>query len=370
MRALAGSDMEIKGLSVANDTKVLSEALAHPFRKHHIEDGGTSFRFLLAYLASLEGYAGELSAGSRLKERPQQPLVKALRACGADIEGEKPPYRINGKKLEGGEVSMDGSMSSQFASALLMVAPTMEQGLKLTTEYPVSETYLKMTVDLMKSCGIDVHQDDTTYEVKPGKYTCEHTAVEPDWSSAAIWAGLVVQSPGLEITLPGLQKNSLQGDARVIDAMAPLGLRAKWDEEGVTLWCEPDHVQSLTFDVKGTPDLALPLVAASLGRGMEITLTGIQTLSLKESNRLTGLQMLVEATGGTFELEEHGIRLVPGTKDEKKTPCGVYSDHRMAFAWSILLPRFGSMEIEHEEVAKKSYPQFWEHLQSIGVRLG
>lgn len=367
IRALAGADLQLQNLSDSGDTLDLFEALQHPDRDHHIEEGGTTFRFLLAYLAGREGYTGAITVGERLGQRPHDELVEALRQCGAKISITGNRYQIVGEKLIGGKLELDGSQSSQFSSALLMIAPSMQGGLQLQIRDLVSRSYLEMTVELMRENGAVVHWENDVISVTPGGYQPLTNLVESDWSAAAVWAGLVAQESGWELRLTGLRKQSLQGDSIILDLLEPLGLLWKWTDDELVLSANTSDPELLEMDLESTPDLALPIAASALGRNVPVTFYNTGHLVHKESNRAEGLRFLVEATGGSFSMDGTSIRLNPGLNTKQTDVCPTFSDHRMAFAWTILLPRFGSLDIENPEVVQKSYPNFWVHLKSIGV---
>ena len=373
LNALSYSPYEIQNLSDCDDTDVMVKALNSNDSHFDVKAAGTAMRFLTA---SLSKGVGEwtITGTERMKNRPIRILVDALNAVGAKIEYlEKegfPPLRIMGSALQGGEISLDGGVSSQYISALLMIAPLMEKGLTLHLQGKViSKPYIHLTLQLMKQYGVESEWVGSTIKVAPQSYRPLPYTVESDWSAASYWYEMMALSQQAEIELKGLFKESLQGDAAGAKLFAQLGVATDYKAGGVVLRKNGNVCQKLIYDFVNEPDLAQTFVTTCAFMDIPFRFTGLQSLKIKETDRIEALKCelrklgyVLTDTNGSI-LEWNGERCEP----EAHPVITTYEDHRMAMAFApASLVRKEGIEIAHPEVVSKSYPHFWENLESAG----
>ena len=370
-------------VAICDDTEAIVRALADPTATEiNIGAAGTSMRFLTAfYAAKADGRTRVLDGSERMRRRPIGKLVDALRQCGAEIDyaGEEgfPPLRITGRQLTGGKIALSADTSSQFVSALLMTGPLMEQGLELTLEGEiVSRPYIDMTLALMKNSGVEctVLHDGRTISVPHCDYTPTDIEVEADWSAASYWFEIEALSYG-DIRLEGLHRKSLQGDSRVAEIFATFGIESDWEENPgeLTLQPTPDIASRLELDMSDVPDLAQTVAVTCCMTGIPFRLTGLQTLKIKETDRLEALctelrklSFMVEADDS--ELGWPGIRIAQPSQ-EGLPAFDTYNDHRMAMAFAPIALFVPGIVIRDAEVVSKSYPDYWKHLAEAGFRI-
>ena len=363
-------------LAQCDDTDILRAALGRNSGTVDVGAAGTAMRFLTAYYAATPGTDVVLDGCERMRKRPIALLVDALRLLGADIEyaGEEgfAPLHIRGRRLAGGTVEIDASVSSQFVSALMMVGPTMEAPLHIVLRNNIaSAPYIKMTAGMMERRGADVEIAGQTVIVSPGKYTCAGGAIERDWSAASYWYAIAAISAGW-VTLPGLEEHSMQGDAAMRAFGERIGVLTAFDDEdapdAAVLSASPEQHSRLTIDMTATPDLVPALAVASFTLGIPFHFTGVATLRDKECDRIAALTAEALKLGGIFESENVDTL----SWDGRRCPVGerpmidTYGDHRMAMAFapvSIFVP---GIVIRDAEVVSKSYPRFWEQLAEAG----
>ena len=354
MAAYGGFPLEAENLSDAHDTVLLKKlleltSLRGGTTKQSIvncEDAGTVARFMMTYLACKPG-TWLLTGTDRLCQRPIAPLIDALRQLGADIKGESLPLQIKGKPLKGGQVTLDASQSSQFASSLLMAAPTWERGLQLTlTGQLVSGPYLDMTIKMMEHFGVQVVRDGNVIAVAPQPYQPRPFVVEADWSAASYWYEMMALSDNGELFLEGLRPHSLQGDAVVAEWFKPLGVATTFEPSGARLSKIPVRPQNLVFDFTHSPDLFPAVYATCFALGLEADFKGTESLSAKESDRFNVMRSAMAHMG------------------EGRVFCA-HGDHRIAMALASLWPKYGPIEVDHPAVVGKSYPGFWEALRTV-----
>ncbi len=384
MNALTPGAASLGLVANCDDTAAMKAALDLPLSLINREPAypvnvglaGTAMRFLAAYFASLDGAHVELDGNDRMRQRPIGPLVDALRACGADIEyggSERfPPLLIHGKKLTGGKVKMDATVSSQFISGLLMVAPTMEHVLDLELQGEIASLpYLKMTISMMQQRGIAVELEGNRVTVKPGTYHPSSRQIERDWSAASYWYEIAATTAGW-ITLPGLSEDSLQGDSRVAQIFERLGIVTEWEDEGAALNPSPEVFNRLEIDLSGNPDLAQTIAVTCCLLGVPFILSGLQSLRIKETDRITALAnelaklsfVLDTSKPGVIEWETNQRRPVQGV-----APIDTYGDHRMAMAFAPVAYFVPGIVIKNAEVVSKSYPEFWDHMRAVGYTI-
>ena len=373
LNALSYSPYEIQNLSDCDDTDVMVKALNSNDSHFDVKAAGTAMRFLTASLSKVVG-EWTITGTERMKNRPIRILVDALNAVGAKIEYlEKegfPPLRIMGSALQGGEISLDGGVSSQYISALLMIAPLMEKGLTLHLQGKViSKPYIHLTLQLMKQYGVESEWVGSTIKVAPQSYRPLPYTVESDWSAASYWYEMMALSQQAEIELKGLFKESLQGDAAGAKLFAQLGVATDYKAGGVVLRKNGNVCQKLIYDFVNEPDLAQTFVTTCAFMDIPFRFTGLQSLKIKETDRIEALKCelrklgyVLTDTNGSI-LEWNGERCEP----EAHPVITTYEDHRMAMAFApASLVRKEGIEIAHPEVVSKSYPHFWENLESAG----
>lgn len=375
LNALSYSPYEIKNLSDSDDTKAMLGVLNANTNTFDVGAAGTSMRFLTAFLSKIVG-EWTLTGSERMKQRPIKTLVDALNQLGAKIEYiEKegyPPLRIFGSNLEGGELELPGNVSSQYISALLMIAPTIENGLRLTLSGNIiSRPYLEMTLALMKEFGVTSHWKENVITIPEGKYEPKVTTAESDWSAASYWYEMAALNPKLEITLKGLKKYSLQGDSNVQHIFEALGVKTKFSQKGVTLSNTGQKSKLFRYNFINEPDLAQTLAVSCCLLKIPFHFTGLQTLKIKETDRIVALINELEKLG--YKLESNQIDDLSWdenvTSDLKEGPIiiNTYKDHRMAMAFAPAALKHSNLIIDDPMVITKSYPNYWEDILQAGI---
>ncbi|WP_258048892.1 3-phosphoshikimate 1-carboxyvinyltransferase [Hymenobacter sp. NBH84] len=379
IRALAGGG-QLDNLSDANDTQLMQRLLANPAAtEFDAEDAGTVMRFLTAYLAATDSH-GLLTGTARMQERPIKVLVDALRELGATISYENqegyPPLRLEGwqttttNEEEIPELAVRGDISSQYISALLMIAPTLPHGLLLRMTGKVgSRPYIRMTQALMQHFGADCRDLGSVLQVRPQAYQPADYTIESDWSAASYWYAMVALGPqGSEVTLPGLREYSLQGDQAIVGIMAQLGVATEYVADGVRLTQIPPATAAAQ-DFTDCPDLAQTVAVVAAALDVPFDMTGLESLRIKETDRIAALQTELAKFGGALTDVGDGRFRVSST-DFKVGGQSVatYHDHRMAMAFAPLAMR-GALTVEAPQVVRKSYPQFWVELQKAGFEV-
>lgn len=376
LNALSYSPYDIQNLSDCDDTEVMVKALNSNERDFDIKAAGTAMRFLTAFLSKVVG-EWTITGTERMKNRPIKILVDALNALGAKVEYmEKegyPPLRIFGSALQGGEISLAGGVSSQYISALLMIAPLMENGLTLHLEGNIiSKPYINLTLQLMAQYGVKAEWNGSTIKVRPQEYNPIPFTVESDWSAASYWYAMMALSRNAEIELLGLFKNSLQGDSTGAKLFAQLGVGTTFTERGVLLRRNGNSVKKLNYNFVNEPDLAQTFVVACVLMNTPFRFTGLQSLKIKETDRIEALKTELRKLGYLLTdsndsiLEWNGERCEP----EEHPVIATYEDHRMAMAFApAALVRPEGIEIANPEVVSKSYPHFWEDLKAAGYSI-
>ncbi|MCC7246944.1 MAG: 3-phosphoshikimate 1-carboxyvinyltransferase [Saprospiraceae bacterium] len=386
--ALAGANPAdyLSRLSTSRDTTTLLRLLQQPADATLFDagDAGTTFRFMTAYLAMQPGK--QLLTGShRMLQRPVGPLVAALRELGADIEfaGETgyPPLQIGEWHLPEHKpvVHIEAGTSSQFLSALLLIAPYLPQGLELVpTGRLVSRPYLDMTLRLMRYFGASASWEGESIVVAPGRYTPRQLEVEADWSAASYWYAMAAFAEKAEVNLHGLFKDSWQGDAALVSMMQRLGVETDFHSTGIRLYkaASTPHA-AFEQDFLECPDIAQTLAVVCGGLGLAGLFSGLETLSIKETDRIEALRQELKKTGVAFvRLPAHLSKKSPGKtfylvegkaqwNDNQPPEFATYGDHRMAMAFAPLA-MLHPVSIQHPEVVSKSYPSFWNDLESAG----
>ncbi len=378
IKALSDSGLgEITNLSRAQDTIVLAQLLTEMPAVFDVGHAGTAFRFLTGYLAITKG-EHILTGSDRMKLRPISLLVDALKTLGAEIQYlEKegfPPLKINGKELIGGQIEIDSSVSSQFISALMLIAPKLKNGLEIKlTGSKVSVPYLKMTAELMHNCGANVGFKGDVISITKSDYYFDSMEVEYDWSAVSFWYELVViaQLPYLHIA--NVKQISIQGDKRVIELFSSFGVASTFDETGLHLrYSKPKEINCpRILDFKETPDLVQPFLAMAAVIGFTIVISGTHNLQFKETNRAQAMKNELSKFGVLLDVSDDSILMMQGLKENFHTLVNIetYQDHRMAMALAPLALISGELDIENPEVVEKSYPDYWHQLQKLGFKL-
>ncbi|MGN0036484.1 MAG: 3-phosphoshikimate 1-carboxyvinyltransferase [Bacteroidaceae bacterium] len=374
---LADGNHPLLNLADCDDTQVMVRALNAPHTDTiDIRAAGTAMRFLTAYYAVTPG-GRSLTGTQRMRQRPIRVLVDALRRLGADIAyvGEEgfPPLRINGKELAGGELEMAGHVSSQYVSALLLIAPTLTHGLQLRLKGDiVSRPYIDLTLGLMRRFGAEAGWlDDHCLQVVPGRYRTVPFQVESDWSAASYWYEMLALAPAGEVELTGLFADSLQGDSHVSRLFAPLGVGTRFHDGGATLVKTTPTLSRMDNDFVDQPDLAQTFVVTCALLGIPFRFSGLQSLKIKETDRLAALTCEMRKLGyvmheeGGSVLRWEGERCAPHARPAIDT----YEDHRMAMAFAPACLVRGDLVVNHPQVVSKSYPRFWADLQQAGFTL-
>lgn len=376
LNALSYSPYEISNLSDCDDTDVMVKALNSNERDFDIKAAGTAMRFLTAFLSKVVG-EWTLTGSERMKNRPIRILVDALNQLGGRIEYmEKegyPPLRIFGSALQGGEISLSGGVSSQYISALLMIAPLMEKGLILHLEGNIiSKPYIYLTIQLMARFGVKADWNGQTIRVLPQEYQPVRFTVESDWSAASYWYAMMALSKNAEIELRGLFKNSLQGDAAGAKLFAQLGVATTFTDKGVLLKRNGNRVKKLVYNFEDEPDLAQTFVVTCVLLNIPFRFSGLQTLKIKETDRIEALKIELRKLGYVLTDRHDSLLEWDGERCQMQDQpvIATYEDHRMAMAFApaaLVLPE--GITIGNPEVVSKSYPHFWDDLKMAGFSI-
>jgi len=364
-------NLSIKNISNSDDSRLMQKAFASTSNEINIGHAGTAMRFLTAYFSVKENTEIVLTGSHRMKNRPIKILVDALTSLGANIEYlEKegyPPLKITGKKLESNFVEIDGNVSSQYISALLLIAPTLKNGLQLKFKGEVTSVpYIKMTLQLLAELGIESSWKNDIISIFPKPTINDKTiVVESDWSSASYYYSLVALSPNAEVTLSSYKINSLQGDSILVTIYKDLGVETTFKEDTLILKNTNTAIfKSLKWDLINAPDIAQTIAVTCFGLGIECFLTGLHTLKIKETDRLVALKTEIEKLGGEVIITNETLHLKTSTKIKENIVISTYDDHRMAMAFAPLAVKV-PIQIEDANVVSKSYPTFWTDFKKI-----
>lgn len=377
LNALSNSIFPVENLSGSDDTQVMLKALESEDAIVNIGAAGTAMRFLTAYFSQRQGNR-MITGSERMKNRPIRILAEALRQTGAKIRySEKegfPPLQIAGRKLHGGEIILDGSVSSQYLSALMMVAPTMEKGLTVRLEGNiVSRPYINMTLRLMELFGVKAFWEENVIRIAPQTCTARPFKVESDWSAASYWyeaAALAQGNPDVELS--GLEKNSLQGDSKVAEIFEPLGIKTDFLPSGnvrlTRLPTDKIRPERFQYNFVNEPDLAQTLAVTCCMLEIPFRFAGLQSLKIKETDRISALQTELKKLGYPVKSPADDLMEWDGEHCEQETDpiISTYEDHRMAMAFAPACLKTGKIRIREPEVVSKSYPGFWNDLEKAG----
>jgi len=372
IKKLCKTKFEIQNLSKAKDTKILNKILDDFETKKEIncEDAGTALRFAIAFLASKKG-SWIISGSKRMHERPVKHLIDCLVELGAEINYlEKegfPPIEIKSKKLKSKKLSLPGNISSQFISALLMVAPTIENGLTLEiTSKVLSKPYINMTLDLMSEFGIEYTWENNLIKVEQQNYLAKNIKVENDWSAASFWYSFLALSKSGEIKIPDLYANSIQGDSVLPSIYSKLGVKTEFNEDSIVLYETKNIAKEIELDLSNHPDLALPIIVTCCGLGIKAHLMGLESLKIKESNRLESIKKELRKFNISCEIDSSSIKIKESQNIVKpKSTIECHNDHRIAMSIAPLSMKVGSIKFDNKNVVNKSYPKFWEDFDRV-----
>ncbi|QNK76338.1 3-phosphoshikimate 1-carboxyvinyltransferase [Winogradskyella sp. PAMC22761] len=370
--------ISIDNLSNSDDSEVMQKALRSEDELIDIHHAGTAMRFLTAYFSIQKGRETIITGSQRMKERPIKILVDALIALGADItylENEGvPPLKIRGKKLTKNKVTLEANVSSQYISALMLIASKLENGLELTLEGKITSVpYINMTLSLLTSIGVEASFIDQTITVKPSisELKPQTLTVESDWSSASYFYSVIALSEiGTEITIASYKQESLQGDSVLSNIYKSFGVSTSFKDKSIRLQ-KIDKVKStsiIELDLKNAPDIAQTIAVSAFGLGLECNMIGLHTLKIKETDRLVALKTELEKLGAEVIITDKSLHLKASNSINSHIKIPTYNDHRMAMAFAPLGLKV-PITIEDADVVSKSYPQFWEDFKSIGFNI-
>jgi 3-phosphoshikimate 1-carboxyvinyltransferase len=378
INALSYSPYPILNLSDSDDTQVLEAALFSNNTKFDIGHAGTAMRFLTAFLAKIAG-EWEITGSERMQQRPIAILVDALNQLGAKIEYLKnegcPPLKIFGSHLKGQTIELDGSVSSQYISALLLIAPTVEKGLTLKLKGNItSRSYIKLTLELMAKFGIQYQWNQNDIFVPEQNYFARDFTCEADWSGASYWYQIMALIDSGEVLLENLQLDSLQGDVNIAAWFEQFGVVSTQKKEGVLLSkTKTIQPEKLVLDFIENPDVAQTMACLCVAKEIPFQFTGLKTLKIKETDRIAALQNELAKFGAKLTEPEQGELAWDGAfdltiKDEVPT-VNTYHDHRMALAFAPMALAGFQLQVDDPMVVTKSYPGFWEDLGTVGFEI-
>lgn len=354
------------------DTRVLAEALSSQTTRKYIEQSGTAMRFLTAFLSIRKGEEFVLEGDERMSTRPVGALVDALRCLGADIEylqhEDYLPIKIRGGSLHGGTIEIDGSQSSQYVSALMLIAPTLEGGLRIIIRNPSSLPYILLTADVMRQMGVCVEMTGSTLSIPQSEYCPKQISVEADFSAAVFWYALFIISPRQTMELRHLTTESRQPDSRIVTIAHDFGVTTHSSDSSLILRKEPvRHIpKRVEYDLRHTPDIMPVLTVMCCMLGVEFVLSGLANLRIKESDRIGAMVEELTKCGYMLQATDDTVQWHPHLQTEITKPVTIdtHSDHRIAMAFALLREQ-RDITILSPEVVEKSYPDFWHDLTAF-----
>lgn len=367
-------DISTENQSNSQDSDLLKKALNSKNSVINIHHAGTAMRFLTAFFASCPEKEILLTGSQRMKQRPIKELVDALTQLGADIQYAEnqgfPPLKIKGKRLKKSEVFIKSNISSQYISALLLIAPRLENGLTIHLEGEiVSLPYLEMTISILRELGVEINFNKQKISVLPiQNISHKKFIIESDWSSASYFYSFVALSEvGTSLTLQNFKKNSWQGDSVISEIFDFFGVKTTFTAQQKIILTKENHgkKEKFLYDCTHCPDIAQTLAVTCLGLGIECQLNGLQTLKIKETDRISALENELKKLGAVVETSPDSIRIKP-TQLTENVIITTYNDHRMAMAFAPLCLKI-PIGFDDAKVVEKSYPNFWEDCQKIGI---
>lgn len=378
IQAICDEVITIKNLSTSDDTNTL-KLLLNRYKNSKVLDAhhaGTTYRFLTAFLSCQVG-EWTLTGSDRMKERPIKILVETLRNNGANINYlEKdgyPPLLIKGSNLDLSNIQIDGSISSQYISALLLLGPSMSKATKFSfTDKVISKPYINMTLAIMNYFGAKTKWENGSILIEKNPYKTNSLSIESDWSAASYWYQIVSLNNDSSVEIEGLKKQSFQGDSEVANIFNQLGVETIYKENSISISnSNSAPLNKIELNLNNTPDLAQTIICTCAGLGIEATISGLETLVIKETNRLKALKNeLLKFSVDLKIIENHTLYLKSGqTITNPTTSIETYNDHRMAMALAPLSLVVGSFRINNPEVVSKSYPNYWKDLELVGFKI-
>ena len=365
-------NVTLANTSNSDDSEVMQKALKGDEEIVDIHHAGTAMRFLTAYFAVSEGRELVLTGSQRMTERPIKVLVEALEQLGAQISYEKesgyPPIRIKGQKITASKVTIPANVSSQYISALLLVAPKLENGIELTLDGEITSIpYIKMTLALLNDLDVKTSFEGNVIKVYPKhEVKAKEMVVESDWSSASYFFSLVALADTTSIILSSYKEKSLQGDSALVEIYKQMGVETHFEGNKMTLVKLSDFkFETVNFELNNTPDIAQTIVVTCLGLGIGCHLTGLHTLKIKETDRLEALRIELTKLGANISVTDDSLTLVAAAEINHNVKIATYNDHRMAMAFAPLALKVPII-IENAEVVSKSYPDFWVDMRKLG----
>ena len=375
IQALCDETVTINNLSTSDDTNALKLLLGSYKNKNVLDahHAGTTYRFLVAFLSCQVG-EWTLTGSERMKERPIKILVETLRKNGANINYlEKdgyPPLLIKVSTLDLSNIEIDGSISSQYISALLLLAPSMSKATKISfTDNVISKPYINMTLAIMDYFGAKTKWKNGSIFIEKKPYRTNSLSIESDWSAASYWYQIVSLNNDSSIEIQGLKKQSFQGDSEVANVFNQLGVETIYKENSISISNDNSApLSKVELNLNNTPDLAQTIICTCAGLGIEAIISGLETLVIKETNRLEALKNELQKFSIDLEIIENHTLYLKGGQTIKNPTLNIetYNDHRMAMAFAPLSLVAGSFKIDNPEVVSKSYPNYWGDLRSVG----
>lgn len=366
IRSLAGG--AISNLSDAEDTRILDRLLADEPATMFCGLGGTTLRFVLAWACVQKGRKFEITGEPELLKRPHDELVRMLRECGARIVRTDTGFQVDGSEMSGGTVTVEDGISSQYLSAIMLVAPYMRNGLRVHRKgLPVSQPYVDMTTRMMREAGAEVRTADGLIEVLPTPYSSASRSIPADWSAASFFFCMAASRPGTCFVFNDLGFDKLQGD----EAIARM-LSSTVSVHGT----DPTRIVSvdrsytdICLNLRDTPDLFQPLAFLAATTDQHSVFTGLETLQFKESDRIQTTEEVLRKLGAETRSDENSFTILGGVKNYKGDPLPTFNDHRLAMSLSLLTNRFQRISIQDPLVVQKSFPDYWEELAKVGFQV-
>lgn len=373
INALSCKPVKLLNLSDSDDTQIVERALSENGEVVDAGHAGTAMRFLTAYLAATTKKTVIITGTERMKNRPIGQLVEALRKLGADVRYDQkegfPPLQIFPSNVQGGTLEIDGSVSSQFISALMMIGPLLEKGLELHLKNEViSSSYIQMTAGLMHEFGVETDIQDRVITIAPQSYSGTDVTVEGDWSGVSYWYQMAAFAEDADLYIEGLKPLSYQGDSKVKELFEPLGVATTFTETGIHLSKTSVYSSIYKFNFIENPDLVQTMAVTLVMMGIPFEFDGTQSLRIKETDRITALQTELEKFGAWLEYDGKGKLTWNGKRDvnlKRSYRIATYHDHRMALAFAPIALLGPKIKIEDPGVVAKSYPGFWDDLRQL-----
>ena len=368
--------IKIRNISDSDDTKILSNALNSKSNEINVNHAGTAMRFLTAFFSSIPGRKIILTGSNRMQERPIKILVDALNSLGANInyvnKNGFPPINISGQELISRKVFLEADVSSQYISALMLIAPSLKNGIEINLKKGiVSKPYIEMTRDLLNYFGIRVLFTKNKIEINPiSNIENKVKLVESDWSSASYYFSIVSLSKQAKISLNNFKQKSLQGDSVLVSIYEKFGVKTTFIGDEMIISKIPyfNLPKSISLDLNDSPDIAQTIAVSCFGLGVNCELSGLKTLKIKETDRLIALKNELEKLGAEVNLTQDSISINSLSPIKNNIIINTYDDHRMAMAFAPLGLKT-KITIENPMVVGKSYPLFWDHLEQIGFEV-